>query len=282
MGFLGFGNYAKPGKGVRKDAPKKKRFFQFFEIVGRKFFNLIKLNLLFLLYCLPAFVTPFFVNRMDQSVLWVLPCIPLCITIGPAMAAMTKICRYYTEEKPVFLWSDFFEAFKSNFKQAWPVGIINILLIILMSYSFIFYFGKSTENWAYLIPLGLVLMVGLIAIFANYYIYLMLVSVNLKLTQMIKNSVLLAFVGMKTNFITLFFSALIVIPSLLFFPFTLPLFLLLEFSFLTLMTVFNSWQYIYLYMVRPYYIQTGEKDPYETDDDETEEAIFTDMTGKED
>ena len=40
-------NYNKPGPGVSKDAPVKKPFFRFWEVYFRKFFDLIKVNLLF-------------------------------------------------------------------------------------------------------------------------------------------------------------------------------------------------------------------------------------------
>ena len=90
-GFLGMGNFQKPGKGVKKEEPEKKRFFQFFDLFFRKITRLIQLNLLYLLFCIPI------------------------ITIGPATAAMTKILRYYVEEKPVFLCSEFWAAFKENF-----------------------------------------------------------------------------------------------------------------------------------------------------------------------
>ena len=52
-GFLGFGNFQKPGKGVKKNEPEKKRFFQFFELFFRKLTKLIQLNLLYLLFCIP-------------------------------------------------------------------------------------------------------------------------------------------------------------------------------------------------------------------------------------
>lgn len=54
MGFLGFGNYSKPGKGVKKGEPEKKRFFLFFELYFRKISKLIQLNLVFVLFCIPA------------------------------------------------------------------------------------------------------------------------------------------------------------------------------------------------------------------------------------
>lgn len=278
MGFLGFGDYSKPGKGVRKDAPKKKRFFQFWELYARKFVNLIKLNLLFLLGCLPVFFSLFFLDHVDRGVIWLLPCIPLSITVGPSMAAMTKICKCYTEEKPVFLWSDFWKAFRDNFKQAWFVGVLDTTLVILLSYAFLFYYSQSSGSWGYLIPLALVSMASLIAIFANFYVYLMMVSVDLNLFHLLKNSVFLAFLGVKTNFITLVFTAGILALCLVLIPLSLPILLVLAFSSITLISVFNSWQYIYRYLVRPYYIQTGKKNPYEQ---EEEESIFTDMTGKD-
>ena len=125
MGFLGLGNYAKPGKGVRKDEPKKKRFFLFFELYFRKFVKLVELNLLYLLFCIPV------------------------ITIGPATAAMTKITRCYTLEKPVFLFSDFWDAFKENFKQGLAVGLIQLFFLVCIAVAFVFYFRRAGQNSLY-------------------------------------------------------------------------------------------------------------------------------------
>ena len=48
-----FGNYEKTGAGIAKDAPKKKPFFRFWELVGGKFWKLLELNLLMMLTFLP-------------------------------------------------------------------------------------------------------------------------------------------------------------------------------------------------------------------------------------
>ena len=45
-GFFGLFNYAKEGPGVAKDAPKKRSFIIFFEILGRKIWNLTVAGLL--------------------------------------------------------------------------------------------------------------------------------------------------------------------------------------------------------------------------------------------
>ena len=46
-------NYSKPGPGVEKEEQQKRRFFLFFELFFRKFWKLIQLNLLYLLFWIP-------------------------------------------------------------------------------------------------------------------------------------------------------------------------------------------------------------------------------------
>ena len=53
MGLFG-SNYERAGSGIAKNAPKKKGFFRFFEIFGRKFWKLFELNLLYFLSFLPV------------------------------------------------------------------------------------------------------------------------------------------------------------------------------------------------------------------------------------
>lgn len=250
MGLFG-GGFSKPGKGIRKDAPRKKRFFYFFELYFRKFGKLIQLNLLYLLFCIPI------------------------ITIGPATAALVKITHYFTEEKPVFLFADFWDAFKKNFKQGLVVGILQIAMTAMLIYAFIFYFTYTFASWVYYIPFVLIIFFSLVFLFASFYVYLLMTKVELKLFAILKNSVMLAFLGFKTNFITLFFTALILVPSLWYFPLTSILFLLILFSTTAMITSYNSFQYIYRYIIRPYYIMNHLEDPYEKK--EEEEAIFADL-----
>ena len=47
-------NYSKPGKGVEKDEQQKRPFFLFFELFFAKFWKMIQLNLLYLLFWIPA------------------------------------------------------------------------------------------------------------------------------------------------------------------------------------------------------------------------------------
>ena len=263
MAFFGLFNYSKPGPGVDKNAPKKKRFFFFFELYFRKFWKLIQLNLLFLVCCIPI------------------------VTIGPAIAGMTYVLRNFATEKPVFLVSDFFDAFKSNWKQGFALSLIFGVITVVSGLSFFWYFANSARSWLMLIPLGLCILLCLVLLFMQFYVYLMAVTVELKLKYIIKNAFIFAFLGAKTNLITAFFFLLIMVPSVLFFPLTLPIVLLLLFSNTGFIVVFNSYPYIIKYIVEPHEQQMraerGELDDEddEDEDDEDDDVIFTDIGSQE-
>lgn len=247
------GNFAKPGKGIKKEEQKKKRFFEFFELLFRKMGSLIKLNLLYLLFCIPI------------------------ITIGPATVALFKIARYYVEGKPVFLFSDFFDAFKSNLLQGFIMSIISGAIAVVGFEAAIFYFVKTTESAFYFVPLGLIGFVSLVCIFASFYTFLLISSVNLKLFNILKNSVMLAFLGARTNLLTLIFAGGITFISVWYIPISIPVLVVITFSLSALIVTFNSFKYIYKYIIRPYYLTSGEPDPYEVRADEGE-SIFEDAT----
>ena len=65
MGLFSF-NYAKPGPGVDKNAPKKKGFFLYFEIFRRKFFKLLQANMLYFLCSLPFLAIIFFLTPIGD------------------------------------------------------------------------------------------------------------------------------------------------------------------------------------------------------------------------
>ena len=59
-GFFGFMNYNKEGKGVNPEDLDRGPLPTFFGILGRKFWKLIPINLLYVIFSLPALVLAFF------------------------------------------------------------------------------------------------------------------------------------------------------------------------------------------------------------------------------
>ncbi|WMJ23128.1 DUF624 domain-containing protein [Paludicola sp. MB14-C6] len=251
-GFLGMGNFTKPGKGIKKGADEKKRFFQFFDLYFRKFGSLIKLNLIFILFCLPIF------------------------TIGPATAGMMKVIRYYNEGKPVFLFSDFWDAFKQNFGQSFLMSIVNGIIASACYTSLVFYYGKMLNSWGYAIPLGIIAILSVLFIMMNFYTYLLIVTVDLKFIALLKNAFSMIILGIKSNFFTIIFTGLVVAIC-----FIIPiggwlLLAIVGFSTIGMIICFNSFQHIYSYLIKPYYDSNGLENPYEKTEDT--DSIFEDAT----
>lgn len=260
--FGGLFNYSKPGPGVDKNAPKKKRFFYFFELFGRKFWKLVELNLLYLLCCIPV------------------------VTIGPATCGLVYILRNFANEKPVFMVSDFFDAFKSNFKQGFVLGLLDILSSGIVGIALLWYIANQGLSIAMAIPLGVCIGVEVLLMFMRFYTYLMTVTVELPIKHILKNSFIFSFLGIKINFISAFWVILLIIPILWFWPWLL-FFILLGFSTMWFITTFNSYPYIVKYIIEPHERQMraerGEDDDeYDDDEDEDDdEPIFTDIGSQE-
>jgi len=241
----------KSGKGVSKNEPEKKPFFKFFELVGRKFWKLVQLNLLYILMCVPI------------------------VTFGPATAALTYVMRKFTLEQPIFVFSEFFSAFKKNFKQSFAVGLIDVVFTYFIVQAAIFFFDAGDNAM-----LSMTMASAAIFTTLNLYIYPQIVSLNLKLPAIFKNAALLGVVGLKRNAVTLVSFAAII--SLFFFtaPFSLIFILFFPLAFMSFLAVFNAYPVIRKFVIDPYYEAKGEKNP-ELPDYESKENIFTDLGGRE-
>lgn len=175
MGFFKK-NCSKPGPGVSKNAPRKKRFFLFWEIFGRKFSKIVQVNLLFVLFCIPI------------------------VTIGPATAAYTYVLRNFAREEHAFVWWDFIDAFKSNFKQAFAAGLIDIAVTALFAFDVFFYItDKAPMTVGRYLLLAFSITAFILCLFARFHLYTIMVTFDLKLKYIYKNSFIFAILGLKNN-----------------------------------------------------------------------------------
>ena len=166
MAFFGLiGNYDKPGPGVSKDEPKKAAPVRFFEILWRKLSKLVQLNLIFMIpfavvvalmvviFFLPlphfAFNTSLF-GPLDLYAIYAVP-LPL-ILMAPFSAGMAYVTRNFAREEHAFVWSDFWEAVKNNWKASLLNGIIVYVAYVFLSFSVFFYSNQMQSNWLYMVP----------------------------------------------------------------------------------------------------------------------------------
>jgi len=223
-------------------------------------------------------VTPGYAHTTLSIILMLLSLL-VVFTFGPVNVGTTYILRNMVREEPVFLWSDFKYAMKRNLKQAIPMGIIDVAVIGILVYD-IFWFNTNAQSSqsGMIVPMLIVSWAALILYFLmRMYIYLMIVTVDLKLTKILKNAVFFAILGFKRNIMAMFgiiimsvltFALMIVfLPIGIIIPFTV------FFSFAGFMSAYAAYPKIKQIMIDPYYADHPDETPpdsYETSVEEEE------------
>lgn len=219
--------YGKSGKGDfnRENLPKNRRQL-FFEMLRVRFSGLFRLNLTAVLAFLPmlavlsklvsnlftlmniiltvesdmAAAAPemlqIYQNRQDHlmsilfmSLIWLIPAIALT---GPVQAGMAYVTRNWARDEHAFVWSDFKDAVKTNWKQALAVSSITAAVPFTMLLCWQFYSALAAKNMLFIVPQMLSLMLGLLWLLSVTFLYPMLVTYDMKFGQLVRNSLLLA------------------------------------------------------------------------------------------
>lgn len=264
------GNYDKPGPGVSKDEPKKAAPVRFFEILWRKLSKIVQLNLIFMIpflvvvalmvgvFVLPVthFVFPTnLLGALDLYVLYVVPA-PL-ILLAPFTSGLAYVTRNFAREEHAFVWSDFWDAVKENWKASLLNGVFVYFAYVVLSFSIFFYSNQADGNWLFMVPLAVCCILAVMILFAQYYIPVMIVTFDLKLRHIYRNAFIFAILGLFRNLlITLILAAMIV--AVLFCPgnwLMIPMILLVLFVFalISYLTSFVTYSIIDSYLIQPYY-----------------------------
>ena len=214
-------NYNKPGKGIPKDEPKKKGIALFFDIFVREFWNLVGLNLIFIITSIPIF------------------------TIGASYSALNSVIIKMFRDISIDVIPDYKQAFKENFKQGTIASIINITIIVAVFFSYNFYYHFN-EFIAYI-----VLGISFIIIMIFTYVFPLIASVDLSIKNIYKNSMILGSVCLKQSVLALLFTIVSNFIALILPPVAITLALFIGFSFFAFTNGFLAYKGIIKYIIAP-------------------------------
>lgn len=274
MPFLGFGNYAKPGPGVRKDEEEKSVWLKFFIVFKRRLSKFMQLNLIFMLpilgvaalmFCIlflpvPRYAMQFTLGETIFSLkLWELYVVPMpLMLLSPFVGGLMVVSRRLANEEYAFVWSEYWKGVKENWKQFLANGIFLYVMYFLLSFSFIYYSGNLSDNFLSFIPYAMIILVTVLLVFSQYYVSVMIVSVNLKLTHIYKNALIFAIMGLGRNLLlTVIFAALVVLLWMaqimgLTLLIALAVIILLLFSFIAYTTSYLTYPLVKRYIIDPF------------------------------
>ncbi|MFY9177877.1 MAG: DUF624 domain-containing protein [Caldicoprobacterales bacterium] len=244
--FGGFFNrmyYGNPNKpDLKKEDMKEGPIKLFFIVLQVRFWKLIQLNLLYSIFWIPAFAVTY-MNLMAvsqspevlqssgniQSFLFtmLLMLVPCMLIAGPATAGTSYVIRNWARDEHAWLWSDFKDAWKQNWKESLLIMLINGIALLVFYVNITFYTVQAQQNLLFTVLRYLIMVIGIIYAMMNMFIFPMLVTYKLKVREIFKNAIIFTMAELPRAFV-IFLLAFLLFGVVFYYsiPFILPFFII--------------------------------------------------------
>lgn len=128
-------------------------------------------------------------NDLLKLLLWLIPCIAIT---GPFTAGLSYVTRNWARDEHAFIWSDFRDAVKANWKIPLVLSTITGILPGALYAGWLTYGNMAAGNPIMVAPQAMVALVGILWALMITYMHPLTVTYDLKLTSVIRNGFLLA------------------------------------------------------------------------------------------
>lgn len=275
-------DYETPGAGVPENEPQKPGPIRYFIVSGRKFWDMVVLNLLYFLFSLPAIAIYTLIGLLflgnagdavggalategmtDIQILELKAAVHIVLSVGfgflmtallgsgAPRAGLSFVLRNYSREEHAFLWSDFLENTKKNLGKGTVIFLIDVLFTFIICLDIASYGGAGTF-WG-LIASYIALFIFIIYILMHPYIYMILVTFGIKLKAAYKNAFMLTAVKIFQNagcLVLAVVMTLVILELANRWPLLMFLLLMAVFSFPCLILDMNSFSVVKKYMIK--------------------------------
>ena len=132
-------------------------------------------------------------RELTQACLWsvVLFLIPAILITGPVEAGIAYVCRNWARDEHAFIWSDFKDAVKDNWKQALGISAITSVFPVIMYVCYHFYGEMVQRSVVFMVPQMLVMLLGFVWWLGLVFFYPLMVSYKMTFGQLVKNGLML-------------------------------------------------------------------------------------------
>lgn len=183
-------------------------------------------------------------------------------TFGPVNVGTTYLLRSMVREEALFLWNDFWYAIKRNLKQALIFGVMDLAIMALLGYDFIYFYLNMNGGMAISIMFFLTFSMIIVYAMMRMYIYLMMITFDLSIFKLLKNALFFTILGIKRNIMALLGVLLILaleyVLLVVFMPLAAILPFILTFSVGGLCCAYAAYPKIKEIMIDPYYKESEQ------------------------
>ena len=127
-------------------------------------------------------------NRFFRLLLMLFPCIAIT---GPFTAGISYVTRNWARDEHAFIWTDFRDTVKENWKIPLLLSSITGALPLLVYQAWITYGRMASQNMIMIVPQMLVLMVGILWSLCITYMHPLTITYDLKVKDVFRNGFLL-------------------------------------------------------------------------------------------
>jgi len=132
--------------------------------------------------------TGFLQSVIYRMLIWLIPCIAIT---GPFTAGLSYVTRNWARDEHAFIWTDFKDAVKANWKQSLILSVITSILPLAVYVGWEFYGQMTQRSPVMIVPQVLVVLVGIIWALSITYMHPIVVTYELKMKDVIRNGLLL-------------------------------------------------------------------------------------------
>ena len=199
-------------------------------------------------------------------------------TFGFVNVGTTYLIRNMIKGEPVFMWHDFWRAVKMNWKQGLVMGIFDLIILCLIPFNMVELLSMNDGGYFMGILFWATVVIGILYFFMRFYIYLQMITFDLSLLKILKNSLIFTLIGFKRNILAFLGIALLVFVNFclivmggFLLPFGIAFPLVLLFSNCSYMSAYAAYFKIKEIMIDPYYREHPEEDPSRIVEEDSEE-----------
>ncbi|HEV7275239.1 MAG TPA: DUF624 domain-containing protein [Devosiaceae bacterium] len=208
--------WTREGPGIPRDAPPKEGLALLVDVVARNWWELIQLNLLIILFGLPL------------------------VTLPAALVAAGRICALMLEDRPLYLGRDFLAAFRAKFWPASAAGALGFGAFALAAYAAFVFLQAARANLFLAMPLALSAATAVFALLATAYAFTLLAMRDQQLSLLLRRALLGALARPLPVLVAFGFVALLWLLHILFYPASIFMPAVVNFSFGALVVTFGA------------------------------------------
>lgn len=168
-----------------------------------------------------------FADLIILNLLTIVCCIPI-FTIGASITALHYVCLKIVRDEETYIVKSYIKSFKQNFKQATIIWLIELVVIVILVMDF-YLMGHSNVEFPSWLPAALLAVDGLIFIL-GLHIFPLLSRFENSVSRTIKNSVMIGILTLPRTVLMAIVCAVPVVLIYFFEQILAPLMLLLGIS----------------------------------------------------